>query len=54
LGTLLVAARVLGFEVTEWNEIHGRVVGVFCTIAGIVGAAVGLALTLKGGQTTAK
>jgi hypothetical protein len=54
LGTLLIAAGVLGFEVSEWNEIHGRVVGVFCTIAGLVGAGVGLALALKGEHTTAK
>jgi hypothetical protein len=48
LGTLLIAACVLGFEINEWNEMGGRIVGVLSTIAGVLGAAAGLALALRG------
>jgi hypothetical protein len=47
LGTLLIASCVLGFEINEWPEMSGRIVGVLGTIAGVLGAAVPLALALR-------
>lgn len=42
LGVLLVGLCVFGFQLAEWAEWEGRVVGVAGTIAGVAGAVLGL------------
>lgn len=47
LGVLLVAACAFGFELAQWSEWQGRLVGIVGTIAGVAGAAVGLRIALR-------
>jgi hypothetical protein len=51
LAVLLLGGLVLGFNFAVWTETGGRITGIFATIAGIVGAYVGLKIALKASQT---
>jgi hypothetical protein len=51
LAVLLLGGLMLGFNFAEWNETGGRITGILGTIAGIVGAYVGLRIALKAPQT---
>jgi hypothetical protein len=42
LGVLVVGACVFGFNLAEWTELEGGIVGLLGTIAGVAGAAIGL------------
>jgi membrane protein DedA with SNARE-associated domain len=44
---LFVGMCVFGFRFAEWAEWQGRIVGLLATIAGIVGAVIGLGLALR-------
>jgi uncharacterized membrane protein YeaQ/YmgE (transglycosylase-associated protein family) len=48
---LLLAGLVMGFNFAEWTETGGRITGILATIAGLVGAYVGLKVALKASQT---
>jgi glucose uptake protein GlcU len=43
---LVVAGLFLGFELSQWSEGQGRLVGVTATIAGVVGAVFGVWMAL--------
>ncbi len=43
LGVLLVALFIFGFQVSEWAEWEGRIVGIAATTLAVVGAGVGRA-----------
>jgi hypothetical protein len=44
---LLIGACAFGFQFNQWPEWEGRLVGMFGTIAGIAGAAVGVGMALR-------
>lgn len=44
---LLVGACAFGFPFAQWAEWEGRMIGVVGTIAGVVGAAIGLRMALR-------
>lgn len=44
---LLVGMFLFGFQLAQWAEWQGRLVGVAGTIAGIAGAASGFALAAR-------
>ncbi len=55
---VVVAGLFFGFELSQWSEGQGRLVGVTATIAGVVGAVFGVrmalnteALSVKGNKT---
>jgi hypothetical protein len=48
---LLIGMFVFGFQIAEWPEWQGRIVGVVVTIAGVVAAVVGLQIALRGEAT---
>lgn len=43
---LVVAGLFLGFDLSQWSEGPGRLVGVTATIAGVVGAVFGVRMAL--------
>ena len=43
---VVVAGLFLGFELSQWSEGQGRLVGVTATIAGVVGAVFGVRMAL--------
>jgi hypothetical protein len=47
LGVLLAGACVFGFQLAQWAEWQGRLVGVVGMIAGVAGAVVGLRMALR-------
>jgi hypothetical protein len=51
---LLAGACVFGFELAQWTEWEGRVVGIIATISGIGGAIIGLSLAVPGDARQAK
>ena len=44
---LLLGGLLFGFNFAEWTETAGRTTGIFATVAGIVGAVVGLKIAQK-------
>jgi hypothetical protein len=42
LGVLLVGACAFSFNLADWTDVEGRIVGLLATIAGGAGAAIGL------------
>jgi len=42
-----VAGLSFGFQISQWTEWQGRLVGVTATIAGVIGAIVGLRIALN-------
>ncbi|HEX6732996.1 MAG TPA: hypothetical protein VF074_23445 [Pyrinomonadaceae bacterium] len=44
---LVVAGLLFGFQVNQWTEWQGVLVGLVATIAGVVGAVVGLRIALN-------
>jgi hypothetical protein len=47
LGVLLVGMCVFGFQLVEWAEWQGRIVGLVATIAGVAGAVIGVKIALR-------
>jgi hypothetical protein len=47
LGVLLVGMCVFGFQLVEWAEWQGRIVGLVATIAGVAGAVIGVQIALR-------
>ena len=43
---LAVAGLFFGFELSQWSELQGRLVGVTATIAGVAGALFGVRMAL--------
>jgi len=41
-----IAGFVLGFQVSQWTEWQGIVVGSIATIAGVIGAGLGLRISV--------
>jgi hypothetical protein len=44
---LLLAMCALGFEPAKWTEWQGRIAGIVSTLAGVVGAVIGLRIALR-------
>ena len=42
VGVLIAGMCVYGFNYSDWTDAQGRLIGVFATIAGALGAAAGL------------
>ena len=51
---LLIGMCLFGFQFAYWAEREGRVVGVVGTIAGIVGAAIGLMMGFRAERRAVK
>ena len=51
---LLFAMVLLGFQLNQWAEWEGRIVGAMGTIAGVAGAVVGLLIGLRAERQTVK
>ena len=47
LSVFLIGACVFGFQLAEWTEWEGRIVGLVGTVAGVAGAVVGLKMALR-------
>ena len=43
---MVAAGLFFGFELSQWSEGQGRLVGVTATIAGVVGAVFGVRMAL--------
>ena len=43
---VVVAGLFFGFELSQWSELQGRLVGVTATILGVVGAVFGVRMAL--------
>jgi hypothetical protein len=52
LGVLLLGAVLFGFPFSGWAEWEGRLVGVLGTLAGAVGAGLGLRWALRNRRQT--
>lgn len=46
LGVLLIGACLFGFHFARWAEWEGGLTGVLGTIAGVVGAVIGLRIAI--------
>lgn len=51
---LLFAMVLLGFQLNQWAEWEGRIVGAVGTIAGVAGAFVGMSIGLRTESRTVK
>jgi uncharacterized oligopeptide transporter (OPT) family protein len=51
---VVVAGFFFGFELSQWSEGQGRLVGVTATIAGVVGAFFGVRMALDTEQLSVK
>jgi hypothetical protein len=51
---LLVGGVLFGLQFAHWAELEGRIVGVVATIAGAVGAGLGLWLALRTQESAIK
>jgi uncharacterized membrane protein YdjX (TVP38/TMEM64 family) len=46
-GVVTIAGFFFGFQVGQWTEWQGILVGSIATIAGVIGAALGLRMSLE-------
>ena len=47
LSVLVLALFIFGFQVSEWTEWAGRIVGIVATMASVVAAGVGFSRARK-------
>jgi len=54
LVVLFIGMVLFGFQLAQWAEWEGRIVGVAGTVAGVAGAIVGLSIAFRAAQRANK